>query len=219
MARMRVDAVPLLLQPLIGLYGVTGAVGLALYYYLQRPTMRVRIEGEQHLAGGRNYIFCHWHEVVSLGFQISVPRLPPVLRGAPHAWLQHPLWYMKPIHLHLRAIGVDRIVLGSTGHGGRPGAEALVELLRQGYSTVILPDGPVGPRRVLKKGVLHIARQSGVPIVPLRFHASCCYAAPTWDRKIQALPFATIRLSIGTPLWVRDTVDDELAARLSAALG
>lgn len=219
MSSIRVDAVPLLLRPLIGLYGYAGAAALALYFLAQRPMLRLVVDGGTRLSADANYIFCLWHDSVSLGFQVSVPRLPRSLRGAPHAWMQHPLWYMKPIHLLLRIIGVRKIVLGSSGHGGRSAADALVELLRAGYSTIILPDGPAGPRRELKKGVLHIACQSGVPIVPLRLSASRCYHAPTWDRKVQALPFSVVRLSIGRPMTVSDMTLAEAARTLAAALG
>jgi hypothetical protein len=38
----------------------------------------------------------------------------------------HPSWYMKPINVCMRLVGIDRIILGSTGHGGRAAAEQLV---------------------------------------------------------------------------------------------
>ena len=53
--------------------------------------------------------------------------------------MQHPLWYMKPIHVVLGCIGVERIVLGSTGYHGREAARTLVEYLRAGYSTALSP--------------------------------------------------------------------------------
>ncbi|MDH3495144.1 MAG: hypothetical protein OER21_00060 [Gemmatimonadota bacterium] len=215
---MRVDTVPLPLRPLLAVYGYGLAGVFALYYLAQRPTIRVVVSGAPRLES-RNYIFCLWHEAISLLFQSSVPRFPRPLRAAPQAWMQHPLWYMKPIHAFIRGIGVRKIVLGSTGHGGRPAADALVVLLRAGYSTVVLPDGPAGPARELKKGVLHLAAQSGVPIVPLRLFASRSYRARTWDRKIQALPFATLRIAIGEPLSVADDTLAPAARTLTAALG
>lgn len=216
---MRVDTVPLPLRPLLAIYGYGLAGALALLYLVQRPTIRVVIGGASHLTPGRNYIFCLWHDTISLLFQSSVPRFPAPLRAAPHAWMQHPLWYMKPIHLFLRGIGVDHIVLGSTGHEGRSAADALVALLRDGYATVVLPDGPAGPPRELKKGILHLAAQSGVPIVPLRLSASRSYRAWTWDRKIQALPGTTLRITIGEPLTVTDATLQDAARVLTLALG
>jgi len=86
--------------------------------------------------------------------------------------MQHPFWFMKPIHLFLRFTGVKRIILGSTGHSGREAAEEVVEYLKKGYSTVLLPDGPSGPPFVAKKGLFHISLQSQVSIVPMQFKVS-----------------------------------------------
>ena len=216
---MRVDDAPRLLRLPILLYGYAAAAALRSAFLAPRPTIRVRIQGGQRLQPTAPYIFCHWHEAISLLFQASVPRLPPALHGAPHAWMQHPLWHMKAIHLFLRGIGVEQIVLGSTGHDGRSAADALVRWVLAGYSTVVLPDGPAGPPRALKHGVLHIAAQSGAPIVPLRLSASRCVRLPTWDRKVYALPFATIRIAIGTPITVSTRSPEACAAQLIAALG
>jgi hypothetical protein len=57
--------------------------------------------------------------------------------------MQHPFWFMKPVHLFLRFIGIERIILGSTGHHGQEAADELVTCLRKGCSTVLLPDGPI----------------------------------------------------------------------------
>jgi hypothetical protein len=114
--------------------------------------------------------------------------------------MQHLFWFMKPIHLLVRLVGVRKIVLGSSGHEGIKAADELVEFLKQGFSTVMFPDGPVGPPRVAKKGVLHISRQSGVPIVPVRFHVRRRLHLPTWDRKTLPLPFGRIEVEFRKPL-------------------
>lgn len=215
----RVDTVPTLLQPAVALYGYGLGVLLFALYVLQRLTITVRVEGGQNVVAGANYIFCHWHGSVPLSLQCSVPRLPAPLRHQPHVWMQHPMWYMKPIHVLLRLIGVKQLVLGSSGHDGRHAADELVDYLRRGYSTVLLPDGPHGPPRVLKKGILHIGQQSGVAIVPLRITATRCLAAKTWDRKQIPLPFSTVRVRIGHPIVVGRLTLDQLADRLCRALG
>ena len=50
--------------------------------------------------------------------------------------------------------------------------DLIVEFLKRGYSTVIMPDGPNGPSQVIKNGVLHMSQQSGVPIVPVKYTVS-----------------------------------------------
>jgi len=132
--------------------------------------------------------------------------------------MQHPSWYMKAIHVVLRLIGVDKIILGSTGHSGREAADQLVEYLRRGYSTVIMPDGPAGPPCVLKKGILHMSMQSGVPIVAMQFSASKFFELKTWDRKKWPYPFSTIKMKIGIPIQITRDNLDEAPRRITAAL-
>ena len=211
--KVRVDTAPSAVKPLVALYGYLVGCALFVYCAAQRITLRIQISGTENLVPDSSYIFCVWHGMVPLALQCSVPHLPDPLTGRSHAWMQHPLWYMKPIHVLLRLIGVRRLVLGSSGHDGRRAADELAVLLRHGYSTVIMPDGPAGPRRTLKRGVLHLAAETNLPIVPLRFAASRSVVVPTWDRKEIPLPFSTIRLEIGRPIAVAQG-DLELAAGL-----
>ena len=91
--------------------------------------------------------------------------------------------------------------------------------LKKGYSTFVTPDGPQGPARILKKGALHIAAQSGVPLLPVRISASRCYRTASWDRKIHPLPFSTIHVDVGAPIAVTSSNFDESIEALTNALG
>ncbi|HEY7638133.1 MAG TPA: DUF374 domain-containing protein [Steroidobacteraceae bacterium] len=206
-SKYRMDNVPLLLQPLFIVYGY--GVGLAQFAYhcLIHWTCRIRYEGAPP-AADRNVIYCLWHGDLQSYFCVF-------LRHRRHSWMIHPSWYMKPIHVCMRLGGIDRMILGSTGHGGRAAAEQLVRELRDGRSTGIAPDGPGGPARVPKRGVFHIAAQSGVPIVPLRFTLSRAWHLPTWDRKRLPQPFSTIHVRFGAPICV-DESNFESAIRAAA---
>lgn len=211
MPTYRVDNVPLALRPIFLLFSYGAALVFFIYARLVHLTSHIRYAGCERLRGG-NYIFCHWHTFIALYFAVFT-------KHDRHAWMQHPCWYMKPIHILLRWSGVDRVVLGSSGHEGRQAADELVELLLGGYSTVVLPDGPVGPPFVLRKGVLHVSQQSGVPIVPMRFAASSYLRLPTWDKKIMPLPFGTIKVEFGPPLTVRGLEVPEATRIVAQALG
>ena len=210
---------PLVLRPPFLLYGYVLGLLWFIYLLLQRATIRVRVTGGENLTASANYIFCQWHESGPLFLQACIPRLQAVVGHRPHAWMQHPAWYTKPIHVLLTLIGVRRPVFGSTGHGGLQAANELVAYLKEGYSTVIAPDGPSGPARTLKKGVLHMALQSGVPIVPLRVSASRCLRSNSWDLKMQPLPFSTIHVVVGAPMLVTTSTFDETLRALTEALG
>jgi lysophospholipid acyltransferase (LPLAT)-like uncharacterized protein len=115
--------------------------------------------------------------------------------------------------------GVEKVVLGSTGHGGRAAADEITEYLKQGYSTVVFPDAPRGPTFVLKDGVLHMSLKSGVPIAPIRFFVSKYIELKGWDRKRFPYPFTTIRAEFDHPIQVTEENFEEARERLREALG
>jgi lysophospholipid acyltransferase (LPLAT)-like uncharacterized protein len=74
----------------------------------------------------------------------------------------------------------------------------LARVGRDGDSVVVSCDGPLGPYRVAKPGVLLVAREAGLPIQPwavairpaLRLHGR-------WDHQLVPLPFCRIRVEEG----------------------
>ena len=63
-------------------------------------------------------------------------------------------------------------VRGSSTRGGAGALRALIKLGRSGRDMGVTPDGPKGPRHVAKLGVIHLAKATGLPIVPLAFACS-----------------------------------------------
>src|SRR5262245_52942883 len=201
--RYRVDTVPWPLRPLF--LAVTWTLGSLFYLYsaLSRFTSQILIEGPGNHDLSQHAIFCMWHESWWSYFVVFL-RYP-----SPHVVINHPAAYMKPVHVVFQLMGLRHLLLGSSGEEGRRAASELARLVRAGYSTTISPDGPYGPPRVLKKGVLHVAVSSGVPIVPLT--VSCAHSVPvkSWDSKKFPLPFNRFTVNVHEPIPVtRDTFDD-----------
>lgn len=219
LSRYQVDKVPIIIWLQFYLYGYGLGFFLFLYLLFVRLTTKVKISGREKLRKNANHIFCLWHSSVPLALISATPFIPLVLDRAPQAWMQHPVWYMKPIHVLLRLMGVKKIILGSTGHSGREAAELLADHLRQGYSTVLNPDGPYGPALVLKKGLLHLSLKSGVPVVAVRFLSSSFRELRTWDRKKFSYPFATIKMEIGDPIQITNENFDYAQTIITRALG
>lgn len=211
--RHRVDNVPWLVRPFY--LSVTWVCGLILYSYYSfcRLTSRVILTGPGIRDLSQHAIFCMWHEswleylVVFLRYRRS------------HAMITHPDAYMKPVHNVFRWMGIKRLLLGSSGTEGRQAVNELAQLVRDGCSSTISPDGPYGPPRILKKGVLHLALRSGAPVVPLTISSSRFIALPSWDAKRLPLPFSRIRVTIHEPMWIDQQNFGEIGMRIVAALG
>ena len=72
--------------------------------------------------------------------------------------------------------GVDS-ARGSSTRGGAAGFRDLLRRVRAGENIAITPDGPRGPARVVKDGVIQAAQATRLPILPVAFAAkkkSCC---------------------------------------------
>ena len=103
-----------------------------------------------------------------------------------------------------------RSVRGSATRGGAGGFLQLVNAFRDGYDLAVVPDGPRGPRYVVKRGVIHLGKATGAPIIPVAYAATRRRQLRSWDRLIIPLPFARIVYVIGEPVYVpRHAGDDE----------
>ena len=106
-------------------------------------------------------------------------------------------------------------VRGSSTRGGGEALRVLTRALRDGGEVVVVPDGPRGPREVLKPGVIALARLSGVPIVPAAVGASREWRLRSWDEFRIPRPFARCVVRFGEPIHVSRGADraGEEAAR------
>jgi lysophospholipid acyltransferase (LPLAT)-like uncharacterized protein len=192
----RVDAVPWPFGPLVRLYGWLSGAILFLWWASLKLTVRVVHVGRPPECDVGPHVACAWHEALLPYFAAAMPY------SRPHVWMNHPLWYMAGVHRFLRWMGVARLVLGSSGHGGRAALAALAPEVRAGLPTFLNPDGPHGPARRVKDGVLLLSEESGAPVIPLRFSFSRALRLPTWERKLVPLPFSTVTVTYGAPLRV-----------------
>ena len=80
-------------------------------------------------------------------------------------------------------------------------------------------DGPYGPAHKVKKGVLHLALQSGIPIVPLTISVSRFIPVPSWDCKKLPLPFSRIKVIVHQATHVNEQNFPETISRIVGALG
>lgn len=210
---MRVDDVPLWLRPAFHVYGY----GLGALLQASNSAIRhaCHHEWRSRAPSQGPRIECIWHEHLPAYMASYLPGQ----HGVRYAWLNHPIWYMRPVHLVLRWNGVRDVYLGSTGHGGREALARVVARLRDGFRTTMAVDGPAGPPRVAKRGALDMALQSGCPVVAIRFAYERAVRARDWDRKWFPLPGSRIYIDEGEPIHVTEQTFDSCRARLSEQLG
>ncbi len=105
-----------------------------------------------------------------------------------------------------------RCLLGSSTRGGARALLGAVRALEAGTTVAFTPDGPRGPRRVVKPGILAAAARSGAWVLPIHAEADRCWRLRSWDRFVVPRPFARVRIGYGDPFQVRAGSDLETAA-------
>lgn len=93
----------------------------------------------------------------------------------------------------VEALG-SRVVRGSSSEGGSEALERMVELGREGWPLAITPDGPRGPARRCKPGVVRLAARAGLPIVPVAACPERSWRMSSWDGFIVPKPFTVVHV-------------------------
>jgi lysophospholipid acyltransferase (LPLAT)-like uncharacterized protein len=160
-------------------------------------TLRIRLIAEE--AGTspylkettEAYIYCVWHDSVTY----------PMFAGRHVRTValvsKHQDGTCLGIGLQMLGIGLVR------GSSNRDGAPAMREMMRLpvGKHVVMTPDGPRGPRRRIKAGLVYLASRTGRSIVPTAFAASRVWSLPgSWTNLYIPKPFATAYALTGDPI-------------------
>jgi len=163
-------------------------------------TLRLRcveadVRTNPYSGDGNSVIYCVWHD--SILFPMFAGRHHPnksvalVSKHQDGSFLGH--------GLKMLGIGLVR------GSSSRAGAAAMREMLNlpANKHVVLTPDGPRGPRRRTKLGLVFLAAHSGRAIVPSAFAAAKCWRLPgTWTDLAIPKPFTTVYAMTGKPISV-----------------
>ena len=103
--------------------------------------------------------------------------------------------------MHRLGYGTAR---GSSTRGGAAGLREMMRAAEAGRPLGLTPDGPTGPARKCKPGPVHLAGETGLPIVPCAAAATRSWRFNSWDRFEVPKPGATIYCAYGSPVRVED---------------
>ena len=111
------------------------------------------------------------------------------------------------------------LLRGSSTRGGAKALLGATRALDAGGTVAITPDGPRGPRREMKPGVLSAAARAGAVVIPVHAEADRAWRLRSWDRFMIPKPFARIRMVYGTPFTVERGPANEAAAMARVKAG
>jgi len=155
--------------------------------------------------GRRRYCFCLWHDaIVTAVFGLKTYFLSGLIsRHQDGTYLAHAA----------QLAGITP-VRGSASRGGAQATKQLID--RPELHVCITPDGPRGPRRVMKDGIVYLSSRTGRPIVPTTLKATRAWSIPGgWSDMMLPKPFSKALLIAGRPIEVRDDLTRDQISELA----
>jgi len=174
---------------------------IALVLRILGSTWRIRLIGEDAFARGEVRLGALWHRdalMAAYYFRDRQVMLPVSLSRDGDLF-----------DVALQSLGYAPSARGSTSRGASRLLRQLIRGVRRGLPVAVLPDGPRGPARRAKPGVVALASACGVPIVPVAFAGRPAFASGSWDRTSIPLPFARLVVRFGEPVEVSRRLDDD----------
>ena len=114
----------------------------------------------------------------------------------------------------LKKFGISAIRGAGAGarkrdRGGVYALRASVRALRNGSIVAMTADVPIGTPRSAGSGIVMLARLSGRPIIPIAAATSRFLVLNSWSKATVNLPFSTLAVVAGEPLFVAGDADGD----------
>lgn len=181
---------------------------------LWKATLRVSIVGEEHRqavrAKGKKPLHAIWHQRMVGGILAH--------RGEGYVTMASKSEDGEIIATFLAYWGFVA-ARGSSSRGGDVASAAFLEALKSAPGGALTPDGPRGPARKCKRGILVLAEQGNALVLPSASSSSRPRFLNSWDRFLLPLPFSRCVVVFGPALERGDAESEEaFLARAAEAI-
>jgi lysophospholipid acyltransferase (LPLAT)-like uncharacterized protein len=180
------------------LVGILGKLLIDILFY----TMKIELRGFEKvrpIINSKKFIYAAWHSRLLLTNYMSKG-----LAGTAMVSASKDGEFVARI---LKRQGHEAF-RGSTTRGGIKALSALIKKLKEEQMpSIIIPDGPQGPRFKVKLGIIILARETGYPILPFSYSAKKIKVFASWDRFILPYPFTKCLGIYGKPFYVPKDAD------------
>lgn len=123
------------------------------------------------------------------------------------------------LHRIAGALGYQ-VIIGSSHRGRVSAMRGTLRALEEGRLVAVTPDGPRGPRRVIKQGALWALAQHGGTALTAYAAVRTAWRLDSWDRFVVPSPGSRLRFAYGHPITVAAGTPDPqgLALQLQRSL-
>lgn len=99
---------------------------------------------------------------------------------------------------------------GSSSAGGKQAMHKMIEVINATHcSGGLVADAPRGPFGVAKMGIIKIAKETGLPLIPVMCWAKNKILLRNWDRTMVPLPFTRLFFWYAPPIFIAPDTGEE----------
>ena len=173
---------------------------------LYTKTLRVRFEGtekiQKHLEKGGRIIISSWHQRFFGGFF-----LPRIFKWSPCIMISQSRDgdFIAKVVQHIGWIPVR----GSSSRGGKKALRVLAEGVIEHRIGGHIVDGPTGPPRGIKPGLISLARSTDAVICPGIVSYDNAWTMNRWDHFRIPKPFSRVLFRFGSIFSVPEIMSDD----------
>ena len=175
-----------------------------LFFFILGKTAKIKIVGKENYENLRkkrkSFIFIVWHGRMFLPVYLHRNEgIKPLISLSEDGEIASQIVSLLGYHP----------IRGSSSRRGKEALKEMCKELKNYAELAIIPDGPRGPRRVLKPGCIYIAQKTGAYLVPISYSCSKRFFLNSWDKFLLFPPFSKCIVIYGKPIKIKENLDKE----------
>jgi len=172
---------------------------LNLIYSSNRWIIRGRENYQSIIKNDKPVIFSVWHgKLLSISFDLAKNNFHAIAGTHQDAELISQIMASWGWTMHR----------GSSKEQGHIAYKAMIQTLKRDKVPIaITPDGPTGPARIPKPGIIRAAQSTGAPIIPIGVYSTKRWGFTNWDTFYLEKPFGKIYITYGEPIHLKKNMN------------
>ena len=174
-----------------------------LYILFVGTTSKIEVKNEGYskkmLDENKPFILAFWHgQLMMIGY---VWKSRSVLNMLASSHSDGRFGAYIASHFNLKNISIE-------AKNKSPSLRQIFKILNEGHYLGVTPDGPRGPKHKVSEGIIKIAINSQVPIIPLGFASNNNFKLKSWDSFLITYPFSKCKFVWGDPIIIPSSTKD-----------
>ncbi|MDE3057954.1 MAG: lysophospholipid acyltransferase family protein [Bacteroidota bacterium] len=152
-------------------------------------------------ANDQNYLVAFWHSSMLMGWYVHRPKSTRSVSAL----------VSQSSDGEVLASVLERwnytMIRGSSHVGGKEAMHLMIDAVANGSSLCVTPDGPTGPRHVMKMGAVRAAQQAGVPLILAGIAMKRKKRLRSWDRFEIPMPWTSACVCYSDPVVIEKQLE------------